>query len=132
MNTSLSALLWFIAVLALIPVALWLLKRSPMGQAALGPAPMRTVASISIAQNQRIVTVEVGHGDERRWLVLGATPQSITTLYTLSPQAEAPASPVAGQVAAPFAQLMARLSPYGQPKGSQGGPAHGGKDGDVF
>lgn len=127
MNTSLSALLWFIAVLALIPVALWLLKRSPMGQAAIGPAPMRTVASISIAQNQRIVTVEVGHGEERRWLVLGATPQSITTLYTLSPQAEAP--PAAGQVAAPFAQLMARLSTYGQPK-APGRDVQG--NGDVF
>lgn len=129
MNTSLSALLWFIAVLALIPVALWLLKRSPMGQAALGPAPMRTVASISIAQNQRIVTLEVGQGDERRWLVLGATPQSITTLYTMAPQADAPASPVAGQVAAPFAQLMARLSPYGQPKAA---PKDGAGNGDVF
>ncbi|WP_046115786.1 FliO/MopB family protein [Aquincola tertiaricarbonis] len=129
MNTSLSALLWFIAVLALIPVALWLLKRSPMGQAALGPAPMRTIASISIAQNQRIVTVEVGQGEERRWLVLGATPQSITTLYTMAPQADAPASPAAGQVAAPFAQLMARLSPHGLSKGApKDGPGHG----DVF
>lgn len=129
MTSSLSALLWFIAVLALIPVALWLLKRSPMGQAAAGPAPMRTIASVAIAQNQRIVTVEVGSGEERRWLVLGATPHTITTLYTLSPQAEAPPSAVAGQMAAPFAQLMARLGPYGQPRSN---PKNDADKGDVF
>jgi flagellar protein FliO/FliZ len=111
MSMSLTPLLWFLAILAMIPLALWLLKRSPMGMAAAGAAaPMRTVGSLSIAPNQRVVTVEVGTGEERRWLVLGVTPQSISTLYTMLPQADAP-TPLGGQTAAPFAQLMARLNP---------------------
>lgn len=109
--SSFTPLLWFIAVLAMIPIALWLLKRSPMGQSASAAAPMRTVGLLTIAPNQRVVTVEVGVGEERRWLVLGVTPQQISTLYTMLPQAELP--PAGGQVAAPFAQLMARLHPQG-------------------
>ena len=56
--------------------------------------------------NQRLVTVEVGHGEGRRWLVLGVTAQSITTLHEMAPQTEAVAPAVA---AAPFSQLLARL-----------------------
>jgi flagellar motor switch protein FliN/FliY len=36
--------------------------------------PMRVVACLPLAPNQRLVTVEVGQGDERRWLVLGVSP----------------------------------------------------------
>ena len=59
MNNSLVPLLWFLAILALIPVVLWLLKRTPLGGAALG-GQLRTVAQLVIAPSQRIVIVEVG------------------------------------------------------------------------
>ena len=62
----------FVGIVALIPLALWLLKRTPIGGgAALGV--MRTVAMLPISANQRLLTVEVGSGDERSWLVLGVS-----------------------------------------------------------
>ena len=86
---ALTPLVSFAIVVALIPVALWLLKRTPMGGAAQGQA-MRTVGVLPLSASQRVVTVEVGQGLDRRWLVLGVTGQSITTLYTMSAQ-DAPA-----------------------------------------
>jgi flagellar protein FliO/FliZ len=101
-----SSLLWFVAILAAIPVALWLLRRTPAGGVA-GAGALRTVAVLSLSPSQRIVTVEVGRGDARRWLVLGVTGQQITTLHDMAPQDDhaVPAAPHA----APFAQLLARL-----------------------
>jgi flagellar protein FliO/FliZ len=113
MTYGFSSLLWFVAILALIPVALWLLKRTPaVGGSAHGL--MRTLATLPLAPNQRLVAVEVGTGDERRWLVLGITPHNITTLHSMAPQADVPA---AAPAQVPFAQLMARL---GQRKGDGG------------
>ncbi len=110
MPSGLSSLLWFCAIVALIPVTLWFLKRTPLGGAG-GAGVMKSVATLPISTSQRIVAIEVGSGDERRWLVLGVTPTSITTLHTMAPQAEAavgmaPALP-------PFAQLLAKLRPNG-------------------
>ena len=105
-SNGLSSLLWFIAIVAMIPVALWLLKRTPMGGGASGGV-MRSVAALPLSANQRIVTVEVGQGDERRWLVLGVTAQSITTLHTMAPQAEAPGAAMPAGPA--FAQLLGKF-----------------------
>ena len=109
MTTSalMSSLFWFVAVLALIPLALWLLRRTPAGGAG-GQRLMRSIAVLPLAPNQRLVTVEVGHGDTRRWLVLGVSAQSITTLHEMAPQDEGPAAFTA---ASPFSQLMTRLRP---------------------
>ena len=98
-------MLWFIAIIAMIPAALWLLKRTPMGGAG-SQGVMRSIAVLPISPSQRIVTVEVGSGDERRWLVLGVTPQSISTLHSMAPQAEV-APPV--MPLAPFAQMLDKL-----------------------
>ena len=95
----------FVAILALIPAALWLLKRTPLGGAAGGAAPMRVVGALPLAPNQRLVTVEVGQGDDRRWLVLGVSPGGISTLHTMVPQAELPVAMAAGGGSA-FAQLL--------------------------
>ena len=110
-STAFTSALWFIAVLALIPLALWLLKRTPLGAGGAGfgvagPGLLRHVAALPLSPSQRIVTVEVGSGEERRWLVLGVTAQSITTLHSMAPQAEPPAS----EAAVPnFTQLFAKL-----------------------
>ena len=108
-TSGFSSLLGFIAVIAMIPVALWLLKRTPMGGAASGNL-MRSVAAMPLSPNQRLVTVEVGQGDQRRWLVLGITAQNITTLHVMEPGA-APETATAGPqgMATPFAQLLGRL-----------------------
>ncbi|HEX7440143.1 MAG TPA: flagellar biosynthetic protein FliO [Caldimonas sp.] len=110
-----TSLLWFLAILALIPLALWLLKRTPMGGSA-AQGMLRSVAALPLSASQRIVTVEVGQGAAQRWLVLGVTPHSITTLHVMEPQAELPgsAAPVPPQAA--FAQLLGRL------RQAKGGP----------
>ena len=112
MSQGLTSLLWFLAILALIPVALWLLKRTPMGGAA-GQGVLRSVAALPLSTSQRIVTVEVGHGAARRWLVLGVSNAGITMLHTMAPQA----LPVAPATIGSFAQLLARHLP-GQSHGS--------------
>jgi flagellar protein FliO/FliZ len=104
-GSALSSLLWFGLILAAIPVALWLFKRTPAGGAA-SQGLMRTVAVLPLSPTQRLVTVEVGRGDDRRWLVLGVTGQSISTLHEMAPQAEAAALTTPPL---PFAQLLSRL-----------------------
>ena len=103
MSSSLLPILWFIAILALIPVALWLLKRTPMGGAGSSGA-MRVVAALPLSTNQRLLTVEVGQGEDRQWLVLGVTGQQINTLHVMPPQPlpDAPA-------ATPFSQVLSRF-----------------------
>lgn len=117
--SSLTPLLWFAAIVVMIPVALWLLKRTPLGGGtAVG---MRTIGVLPLSPNQRLMTVEVGQGAERRWLVIGVSPGSISTLHTMAPQDDAlppAAAPGAGPGAAPapFAQMLGRLRPPGSPR----------------
>jgi flagellar protein FliO/FliZ len=113
MSPAISSLLGFAAIVALIPLALWLLKRTPIGGGA-AHGVMRTVAMLPISANQRLLTVEVGSGDDRRWLVLGVSNAGIQTLHTMAPQA-LPAGPA---VPHPFAQLLARHLPGGTGKDS--------------
>ena len=109
MPAGLSSLLWFLAILALIPATLWFLKRTPLGGG--GAGVMKSIATLPLSTSQRIVTIEVGSGDERRWLVLGITPQSITKLHSMAPQAaeSAPAAVPSGEVHPAFAQILGRL-----------------------
>ena len=101
-----TSALWFIAIVALIPLALWLLKRTPLGGASSGGV-MRSVAVLPLSTSQRIVTVEVGQGEARRWLVLGITPNSITTLHTMEAQADTAAGTAPAMTG--FAQVLANL-----------------------
>jgi flagellar protein FliO/FliZ len=115
MSQGLVSLLWFVAILALIPFALWLLKRTPMGGAA-GHGVLKSVAALPLSASQRLLAVEVGQGDERRWLVLGVTPHSITTLHTMAPQGDALAAGTGTLQAPPaFAALLAKFRPEPKP-----------------
>ena len=110
-SSWLSSLLWFLAIIAAIPLALWLLKRTPMGGTA-GHGVTRVIAALPLSTSQRVVTIEVGQGETRRWLVLGVTPGSITTLHTMEPQADSPAGATLASAtpAVPaFAQLLGKL-----------------------
>ena len=107
MSPAITSFMWFVAIIAMIPVALWLLKRTPMGGAG-GLGVMRSVAALPLSSSQRLVTVEVGQGDERRWLVLGVTPQNITVLHNMAPQSEA-APPQMPAVHPAFAQILSRF-----------------------
>ena len=108
MPNGLSALLWFVAIIVAIPFALWLLKRTPLGGSG-GAGVMKSVAMLPLSTSQRIVTVEVGSGDERRWLVLGVTPSAITTLHTMAPATPAVEASPGAIPPASFAQLFARV-----------------------
>jgi flagellar protein FliO/FliZ len=103
-----TSLAWFGAVIALIPLALWLLKRTPLGAAAQS-GTLRSVAVLPLGAAQRVAIVEVGSGAARRWLVLGVTAQSVTTLHTMEPQGETGAVAAPSGHGASFAQLLARL-----------------------
>ena len=107
MSAGLSSLLWFAAIVALIPATLWFLKRTPLGGAG-GQGVLKSIAALPLSTSQRIVAVEVGSGDDRRWLVLGVTPSSITTLHSMPPQ-PIEARPGTGEVHPAFAQIFARL-----------------------
>ena len=100
------SLLWFVLIVALIPLALWLLKRTRIGGAG-NSQLMRTVGSLPLSPSQRLVTVELGTGEDKRWLVLGVTSQSITTVYSMLPQETLP--PAAAALPSPFAQLLGGL-----------------------
>ncbi len=112
--TNFTSLLWFVAVIAMIPVALWLLKRTPLGGGVggLAGAP-RTVAVLALSAQQKLVTVEVGQGDDRLWLVLGVSPQGIRTLHTMTAiAAPMPADDTGAAAPLPsttFAQLLGRI-----------------------
>ena len=104
MNSPLAPALWFLAVLALIPLALWLLKRSPM-QGLQGQPGVRVIGSTYLGPSQRLVTVALGEGEQRRCLLLGVSAQHIQLLQELRPGEAPDATPPAAPA---FAALLAR------------------------
>jgi flagellar protein FliO/FliZ len=93
----LPLVLTLVFVLALIPVAVWMLKRLGAGNIG-APAGMRVVAQLPLGQRERLVVVEAGE----RWLILGVTPAAINRVGTL-PKGELPP---AAAPAASFAALL--------------------------
>ncbi len=87
--------LWFVVIVAMIPLALWMLKRSGLATGGSGSATaiIKPISQLNIGPGQRLVTVEVGTGDARTWLVLGVTAQHINTLHTMAPGKEPDISP---------------------------------------
>ena len=81
---SLAPLLWFAAIIAAHSGRAVAARARRSARSSQGP--LRSVAVLALSPNQRIVTVEVGRGDDRRWLVLGVTPQSITALHEMAPE----------------------------------------------
>jgi flagellar protein FliO/FliZ len=107
-----AALLWFLLILAAIPLVLWVIKRGQLGGlGTAAPGAARLVGVLPLSAAQRVITVEVGQGAERRWLVLGVTAQQIQTLHTMLPAADAPAPGAAALPpgAAGFAAVLARM-----------------------
>lgn len=109
MNTvSAENLMMFFVVIVLIPMCLWILKRAQQSSVPTN-ALMRSVAVLPISPSQRIMTIEVGSGEEKRWLVLGVTAQQITTLHSMPPQEEAVMKKSLGTPAESFNQLIGKL-----------------------
>lgn len=89
----------FLFVLALIPIALWLLKRiqpTPL-QSGVG---LKIVTQLSLGPRERVVVLEAGE----RWLLLGVTAASIQRIGTL-PKGELPAEMTS------FKSVLQRIKP---------------------
>ena len=108
MTTSLMPLVAFLFVIAMIPVALWLMKRAGLGGAG-GPqgSVLRHVSQLSLGTSQRVTVVEVTVGVERHWLVLGVTGERVTQLASY-PAPDNVAAPSAPAHTAAVNQLIAR------------------------
>ena len=107
MTTSLMPLMAFLFVIAMIPVALWLMKRAGIGGNAPAGGVLRHVAQLSLGTSQRVTVVEIAVGAERHWLVLGITGERVTQLasYPAPDVAQAASAPAH---AAAVNQLIAR------------------------
>ena len=118
MTTSLMPLLAFLIVIAMIPVALWMMKRAGIGGAA-GPAGnvLRHVSQLSLGTSQRVTVVEIAVGAERHWLVLGVTGERVTQLASY-PAPDVGSAPSAPAHSAAVNQLIAR---WRGTSGAQGG-----------
>lgn len=102
MSTTLSSLLSLIFVLALIPAALWFVRRMQGGGAgaAARSGPIRIHASLALGPRERIVILEVAG----KSLLVGITAQSMSTL------AEFEALPALDEAPAPaFGALLKGL-----------------------
>jgi flagellar protein FliO/FliZ len=106
-SNGIGSFLWFLAIVALIPASLWFLKRTPLGGGG-GNGVLKSIAAMPLSTSQRIVTVEVGTGADKQWLILGVTPASITTLHTMAAQEIAPTG-VPVQAHPAFAQILGRF-----------------------
>jgi len=109
-----GSLLWFLLIIAAIPLVLWLLKRTPMGGAGLPGGAARSVGQLALSTQHKVVTIEVGQGADRRWLVLGVTPHNITTLHSMAPQGDAANNGAPAASPPGFAALLNALRPTKQ------------------
>ena len=107
-SSSIASFLWFLAIVALIPASLWFLKRTPLGGGG-GNGVLKSIAAMPLSTSQRIVTIEVGNGADRQWLILGVTPGSITTLHTMAAQDLGTSASAALQPHPAFAQILGRF-----------------------
>ena len=104
MTTSLMPLMAFVLAIAMIPVALWMMKRAGLGGAAPAGSVLRHVSQLSLGTAQRVTVVEIAVGAERHWLVLGVTGERVTQL------ASYPAPDIAAQApATAHATAVARV-----------------------
>ena len=92
MGPTLILVALFVAAMACLP---WLVRRLQqknllprgMGMArGATPVPAQVLGSLAIGPQQRVVTVQVGEGDETVRLVLGVSAQQIQCLHVLNAQ----------------------------------------------
>lgn len=82
----------FVAAMAALPWLVRRLQQKNLLPRAMGMArgqvavPGQVLGSLSIGPQQRVVTVQVGEGDEAVRLVLGVTAQQIQCLHTFAAQ----------------------------------------------
>ena len=107
MTSSLMPLMAFVLVIAMIPLALWMMKRAGLGGAAPAGSVLRHVSQLSLGTSQRVTVVEIAVGAERHWLVLGITGERVTQLASYPAPDIAPAATATAHATA-VNQLIAR------------------------
>jgi flagellar protein FliO/FliZ len=75
-------ILFFVVVLAMVPVGLKWIQRRIAGVTDGAATSGKVVSVLAVGPHQRVVTVEVGPEEGRIWLTLGVTQQSVTCLHT--------------------------------------------------
>jgi flagellar protein FliO/FliZ len=76
-----QVLFGLIAVLALMALAAWLLRRFNVAK-GLGGASIRVIGAVSVGNRERVVVVEVAD----QWIVVGVAPGSVNALTTMPRQ----------------------------------------------
>lgn len=76
-----QVLFGLVAVLALMAVAAWLLRRFNVSK-GLGGANIRIIGGVSVGNRERVVVVEVAD----QWIVVGVAAGSVTALTTMPKQ----------------------------------------------
>ncbi|QHE88107.1 FliO/MopB family protein [Hydrogenophaga sp. BPS33] len=111
MLQNLTPVLVLLAVLVGIAFALkWARRRLPGAAGHSGP-PMQLLSQLSLGPQQRVVTMQIGQGEDRVCLVLGVSPGSVNTLHQMKMPADLPESPIA----TPASGFAARLAQLTQP-----------------
>ncbi|MBC7699425.1 flagellar biosynthetic protein FliO [Aquabacterium sp.] len=112
MQSTGMLIFWFVFIVAMIPLSLYMLKKSGLakGRMGAGDAVLKTVSQLSLGPSQRIVTIELGAGDQKTWLVLGVTAQSITALHMLQPTQDSQEQAERQGAASTFPILLKRAS----------------------
>jgi flagellar protein FliO/FliZ len=100
MGQTLLVVVLFVAVMAMLPLAIKWIQRRAQGGGVAASGNARVVSAVGVGPHQRVVTVEVGPEGARTWLVLGVTAQSITCLHTAPVLAHVPAATSYAAVAA--------------------------------
>ena len=90
----------FIAVLFLMGICIWFLKRLHP-QKAFQKNPLQLVSVLSVGNRERILLIEIGE----QWLVVGSTAQQLNTLASVPKQA-ALLQKEPGDMNKPFAQWL--------------------------
>lgn len=110
MQSTWPSLLAFLFVLALFPLAAWLLRRGQPLRIG-GGAALDVASAVAVGARERIALVRA----DQTWLVVGITAQSITLLARLD---QAPAgldagtgSPASGTFAAALRSLRRHADP---------------------
>jgi flagellar protein FliO/FliZ len=111
LQNAIPALLLLALMVGIAFALKWARGRIP-GVAAQGNGPaLRVLSSLSLGPQQRVVTVQVGQGDERVCLVLGVAPGGVSALHQMPMPAELEmATPGQMPPATGFAARLAQLT----------------------
>jgi flagellar protein FliO/FliZ len=111
LQNAIPALLLLALMVGIAFALKWARGRIP-GVAGQGNGPaLRVLSSLSLGPQQRVVTVQVGQGDERVCLVLGVAPGGVNALHQMPMPVEPEVLTPGPQPAATgFAALLTQLT----------------------